>query len=181
MKHRCHNPNYSGYQRYGARGISVCDDWRESFVAFYRDMGPRPSPSHSIERIDNDGDYEPNNCRWATLTEQSNNKRSTIWIEGKTIAEIAAETGFEAATIRGRYHQGNASRIMETTPLKRRDIGRLNRGATNGQSKIGETEVRAIRSRLARGEQQKDIALAFEISRALVSAISRRKRWAWLD
>jgi len=71
---RCGNPNSSGYYRYGGRGIKVCDRWLEDFKNFYDDMGPRPSPKHSIDRIDNDGNYEPGNCRWATNAEQVANK-----------------------------------------------------------------------------------------------------------
>lgn len=81
MRARCGNPTDQSWSAYGGRGITVCDRWRDSFEAFYADMGPRRSPSHSLDRIDNDGNYEPGNCRWATRTVQSQNRRSTRYVE----------------------------------------------------------------------------------------------------
>jgi hypothetical protein len=81
MKNRCINKNSVGYSNYGGRGISVCEKWVNSFEEFYNDMGPRPVGDYSIERINNDGNYEPSNCRWATSHEQSNNRRVTIFVE----------------------------------------------------------------------------------------------------
>lgn len=75
MKLRCHSPTHIRFCDYGGRGICVCDEWRTSFSTFFRDMGPRPSPDHQIDRIDNSRGYEPGNCRWVTRLENMRNRR----------------------------------------------------------------------------------------------------------
>lgn len=77
MIHRCYSPHNPGYKHYGGRGITVCKRWRESFLAFLADMGARP-PGYSLDRINPDGNYEPNNCRWATFQQQTQNRRKWI-------------------------------------------------------------------------------------------------------
>lgn len=94
---RCEGVGAACFPDYGGRGITVCDRWRESYAAFLSDMGRRPSPANSIDRIDNDGNYEPGNCRWATKGEQARNKRSNRFVRymGRemTLADAAETAG----------------------------------------------------------------------------------------
>jgi len=103
MKHRCYNPNNSGYRNYGGRGIKVCKRW-ENFEMFLSDMGPKPSKKHSIDRIDNDKGYSPSNCRWATKLQQARNKRDRLTVDGetKTRRQWMKRFGIPQATYYGR-------------------------------------------------------------------------------
>ncbi len=181
MKHRCHNPNYGSYPRYGARGIFVCDEWRNSFITFYMDMGPRPSPKHSIEREDNNGPYAQWNCRWATLDIQANNKRRTKRDGTKTLRDIADQTGLDVRALRGRYNAGRRGEELSALDLRTGVPNIKNRGEGSSLSKVTETDVREIRRLVLGGMMQKDVAPLFGISRAAVNAIIRRGRWGWLD
>ena len=110
MISRCTNPKQSNYPRYGGRGIRVCDRWLNSYEDFLSDMGRIPTPEHSIDRINNDGNYEPGNCRWVTRFEQQNNRRNTMVIEhdGKklTAKEWSAATGIPSQRIQHRIKHG---------------------------------------------------------------------------
>lgn len=109
MRQRCLCETSRAYPDYGGRGIKICPQW-DSFSQFYIDMGPRPSRRHSIDRIDVNGDYEPSNCRWATLKEQARNKRATIHYEvngeRKTFPEWVEISGIKRETVRGRIKRG---------------------------------------------------------------------------
>jgi hypothetical protein len=102
MLERCRNPKKESWAHYGGRGIKVCDRWQD-FGKFIEDMGERPSPEYSLERINNDGNYEPKNCRWATWTEQARNQRQTMYAtvdgEKKTLKEWSEITGIKYGTI----------------------------------------------------------------------------------
>lgn len=109
IKHRCNNPKDRQYPNYGGRGILLCKKWLD-FEEFSKDMGPRPGPKHTIDRINNNGNYEPGNCRWATKKEQNNNKRNNVLVEIgseiKTIAGWAAASGLRHSTILERHKRG---------------------------------------------------------------------------
>jgi len=106
---RCHRPTDPSYDEYGARGIAVCQEWRDSFLAFYEHMGERPAGT-TLDRIDNSKGYEPNNCRWATPTEQSRNRKSTLYVElfGERVKFMDAcdRAGLQPGTVRFRLRKG---------------------------------------------------------------------------
>jgi hypothetical protein len=122
MKHRCQQPSNPRYVRYGGRGISVCQRWM-SYENFIADMGRRPSHRHSLERINNDGNYEPANCRWATPAEQMQNTKTTklITFGGVTLsmAGWAKKLGLAQHTLTGRIHRGWTLERVLTPPLER--------------------------------------------------------------
>lgn len=113
MKSRCYDSNQEAFKNWGGRGITVCDRWRESFENFLEDMGPRPSPKHSIDRYpDNNGNYEPTNCRWATAKEQGRNRRDNhlVTFDGKTLTVV------EWSEITGIPHRTLVERLKKLPP-----------------------------------------------------------------
>lgn len=125
MKRRCHAPTARDYADYGARGVTVCQQWRNSFEQFWQDMGPRPTPKHSLDRKDANGDYCPANCRWATSTEQARNKRTTRTIElrgeRRPLKEWCEILGINYYTAHKRLSNGHdPETVLSTTMLGNR-------------------------------------------------------------
>lgn len=108
MRRRCTDTTNNRYKQYGGRGIKICERWND-FYAFLSDMGPRPSPRHSIERNDNNGNYEPNNCRWATMKEQCRNRTTSRIVEFRgysmSLAEAADIAGLPYTVVRARFYR----------------------------------------------------------------------------
>lgn len=117
MIKRCHDPNHKAYKDYGGRGIIVCERWLgfDGFDNYIQDMGTKPSKDYSVDRIDNDGPYSPENCRWATRKEQARNRRSNrlLLINGsqKSVAEWADVAGISQRTVRDRLDAGWAPEL----------------------------------------------------------------------
>lgn len=118
MMARCYRPYNNRYPSHGGRGIIVCDRWRISFQAFRDDMGERPSKSHTIDRIDNNGNYTPENCRWATKSQQARNRRSTVRIEvdgsEMLLVDAAEKFGLTYSALHSRifYHGWSIERAI---------------------------------------------------------------------
>lgn len=117
IKTRCYNPSGQDYKWYGERGIKMDEKWKKSFSAFLKDIGHRPTPKHTFDRIDSNGNYEPRNTRWATWKEQQNNRRDNhlITLNGKTqtLAKWSEDTGIGEATLRYRLKHWTVEESLE--------------------------------------------------------------------
>lgn len=109
IKDRCFNPNCAAYHRYGGRGVTMCDRWRTSYADFVADIGEQPE-GMTLDRIDNNGNYEPNNVRWVTRKEQANNRSTNVFVtyqgETKTLMQWAEHLGWEYGLIASRWKSG---------------------------------------------------------------------------
>jgi hypothetical protein len=125
MKTRCSNPNTGYHHRYGARGITVCPEWRDSFERFFADVGVRPTSGHTLERVDNDRGYEAGNVRWATRREQAQNRETNrrLTLDGvtRTLAQWPGIVGVKEATIYKRLKLGWTVEAALSTPVRSRD------------------------------------------------------------
>lgn len=131
MKTRCLNKNHNYYWRYGGRGITICKRWLHSFENFLADMGERPD-GLTLDRKNNNGNYTPKNCFWATRKHQSENSINTVWIkfkgQRKSMSEWGRITGLGFGVIWGRLNRGWSIRKILTQPKQKRTDRRIQRG-----------------------------------------------------
>lgn len=131
-KQRCYDPNCKPYKHYGGRGIRMHEEWRASYSAFLADVGRRPSDKHSLDRENNNGNYEPGNCRWVTVDTQSRNRRSNRLVEyggaTHTVTDWAQKLGIKRGTVFARLGRG-------WTP-ERALFGNLGKGAMRLEGSI---------------------------------------------
>lgn len=136
-KQRCTNPHNHNYKNYGARGITMCEEWLKSFSTFLQDMGERPSIEYTLDRIDVNGDYEPNNCRWATHKQQSNNRRDNviIYVDGVylTVAQFTQRYKLNRSNVDYELRRNlSPDEIVkkysdvENLKIRRREISKMN-------------------------------------------------------
>lgn len=177
---RCYTISSGGYKNYGGRGISVCDEWRNDFMTFHNwAMGSGYNDTLTIERIDVNGNYEPNNCKWITIKQQSRNKRTSAKTEYNgemlSLADIADMTGLPYSTISSRYYKG----------LRGDDLiashGEFRRGEKSCRAKLNEDDVRSIRKELSNGETMALIAKKHGINPTTVHSIKHKKTWWWVE
>ena len=124
MRRRCYEPGHKSYPDYGGRGIKVCPEWRHDFEEFYLYVGKMPTPEHSLDRIDNNGNYEPGNVRWATATEQRRNRRNANMVtfngETKCMAAWAESLGVHRATLEGRLKRYPVNVAFDISKIRKR-------------------------------------------------------------
>jgi hypothetical protein len=152
IKSRCTNPNNEKWAQYGGRGITLCERWME-YENFLADMGQCPAPEMTIDRIDVDGPYSPENCRWATPEQQANNRRNNVVLGAKTMAQHARELGITPEAIR--YRMNTGADPLATTKRRKKNYGRTILQKSSDGSVIARHESLPVAARTLRPENPK--------------------------
>jgi hypothetical protein len=158
MKARCNRTSHKWFHRYGGRGITVCERWANSFPNFLSDMGKKPGKEYSLDRIDNDGIYEPGNCRWATRIEQDNNKSDNRFLtyngRTQTVTQWQRELGLSRGVIEARLDRGFTSKQAIEIPVKPNEIFLIYNGKTQNLTEWAneaDISVTCLKKRLSKG------------------------------
>lgn len=175
IKTRCTNPKSQYWNTYGGRGITICDRWLHSFENFLLDMGEIPFGGAQIDRIDNDVNYSPDNCRWVTNKENQRNKSNNHLItyngETLTLAEWSDRTGVPYKTLHNRIN--NCKWEIGKAITEKVSTGR----GDDVSRKIKSTDIVTIKERYGNGESQKSIAMGYGVDASLISRIVNNKTW----
>lgn len=180
MKDRCINPKNKRYNRYGERGITFCDEWID-FENFYNwAIQNGYKENLTLDRINNDLNYCPDNCRWANSRQQARNRSTNIFVEYKgqemTLIELSEKIDIDYNTLKRRYVRGDRGEYL-IRPINKTV---KKRGTYNNHCKINEDIAREIKERIKQGQKGSEIAKEFGVSKYLVSDIKRGKTWAWI-
>jgi len=190
MRRRCSDPRNQGFYLYKNR-VAVCAPWENSFDQFFKDMGPRPSPKHSLDRINNEGNYAPGNVRWATPKEQARNTSKTRFITacGKTkaLTAWAEELGISPQSIKYRIDKGGWDLEAAVTrpkdkshPYKDSLQSKRKRGSNHFLAKLDDAKVLEIRKAFRAGETQAALAKQFSVAYGTIAYVVHGKTWKHL-
>lgn len=190
MKERCLNPASKDFPRYGGRGIEISAAWIDDAGAFVAHVGPRPTPLHSIDRIDVNGDYEPGNVRWATRKEQQQNRRCNVMVtlrgETKCLSQWCRDLGVSFEMVHGRIRRGWPPERSLLDPPVEPGHGRNGlrtypelaaRGEANGNARMTLERVIELRAARAAGASLTTIARQFGISVSTAHSITSGRTW----
>lgn len=184
MIQRTTNIKDSSYPNYGARGITVCTEWRNDFMAFYTwAINNGYQPNLSLDRINVDGNYEPSNCRWVDMKVQSNNKTNNVFVEYKgkkvTLSQLSQLTGIARTTLLGRYKKGNRGESLVRPPLANK--GRFTTETAKNihhPTKLTIKEVKDIkRIFVESNKSNKEIAAQYHVSVSTINDIRKGRTW----
>jgi len=185
MRRRCSSPRHCQAYLYGGR-VHVCKRWDESFEAFYADMGPRPSARHSLDRIDNEGNYEPGNVRWATPKEQARNtsrtRMLTVGDTTKPLVEWAEELGITPQALEYRLEKWPPEVAVSRGKAKHEPFlkghqTKRKKGSGHYRAKLNEQKVQEILLAHHNGERIRSLAKRFGVSDGTIVFITKRKTW----